>query len=300
MPALLVLFLHERPRLKAADVGRFLVLALLGFGACLLLVHRPETVLRFFARLNVWFGTYYEVGRFIGRTTGTALESLTPALVMATLVGLAALIAFRGFFVAILGSVWILTVYLFYAGMDICRLKFFLVVLPPCLLLTFAGADRIDDWIRLKFGRARHFVKVVVLVLLLAGSLGPNLPDLLYIRKVNDDKIVAETVGAVVDGELLFVTSMEPMIQYYNRANPPETAYAVDQVDPDTLSINAEAIHLAQQRLSEGRPVFAMDVVIPHLQHVGIEMDYELASEYKSVRMFRFTRLEPPRRGPGG
>jgi len=292
VPPLAVLFIHEIGRLKPSDIGRLLLFALLGFFACLLLAHRPDTVLRFKARLDVWFFTYYEIGRFIGRTTLTMLQSLTPALVAATAVGAGLLVSRRKYFIVLLGGIWILTVYLFYAGMDICRPKFFLVLLPPCMLLVFAGADQLDD--RFRFGRERspHAVKLAVVMLLVLAGLGPSLPQLLYIRNSNDDALIARGIGRVAGGELLFTTSLKPMIDYYNRDNPPETVYLITELKPGTLEMNADALRLAQRRLGSGRPVYATGLILEHFKHLNIDVNAESVWEYKSLRLFHLTRMD--------
>lgn len=291
VPPLLALFLWRRDRFKAADIARFASFSLLGFVVCLLLVHRPETVLRFKSRMDVWFTTYYDIGRFVLRTTGTAVQSLTPMLVATAAAGACVLAYRRKYFVAVFGCIWIATVYLFYVGMDICRLKFFLVVVPPCLLLTFGGADQIDTV--LKFGRERslHAAKLATLLLLLCASLGPSLSDLLYIRHSDDAKIVGEGIGRVVGPELLFTTSLRPTVNYYNRESPPETVYLITELEPGTLQMDTKAMQLAIMRLRQGRPVFATGIIIEHFRHLNIDFDADLVWEYKQWKLFRITRL---------
>lgn len=297
---LLLLSLRDRGKFKLPQIAKLLLFALLGFAGAMLIAHRPDTILRFKARLDVWFFTYYEIGRFIGRTTLTALQSLTPALVVATALGVCALIFRRRFFLALFGGVWILTVYLFYAGMDICRLKFFIVLLPPCMLLVFAAADQIDGEFHFGLGRPLHLAKVVTALLLILASLGPNLPELLYIRKANDDEMIAKGIGHKVGRELLFTTSLKPMIGYYNRDNPPETVYLVTEYSPGKITMNMDALRLAQQRLREGRPVFTTGIILNHFDYVNIDVDAELVWEYKSVRLFRLSSLKMTAGGDAG
>ncbi len=290
-PPLLMMFLRKKDDFERPDIARFAAFTLLGFAGCLLLMHRPETVLRFKARMDVWFLTYYEIGQFVIRTTGTAIQSLTPVLVATTIVGACVLAYRRKYFVALLGGAWIMTVYLFYIGMNICRLKFFLVVLPPCMLLVFAGADQLDAVLR--FGRERplHIAKGAVALLLILLSLGPTLPELLYIRQSNDDELVATEIGRIVGRELLFTTSLMPMIDYYNLDNPPETIYLIVELTPGTRQFDPEAIQLAQLRLRQRRPVFATGIIIDHFKLLNVDFDTEPVWEYKSRRLFRITRL---------
>jgi hypothetical protein len=194
-------------------------------------------------------------------------------------------------FSALFGCVWIFTVYLFYVGMDICRLKFFLVVLAPCMLLVFAGADRIDAGLRRKGGLPPHAAKIAALLFLIFLSLGPSVSELTYIRGSNDSEATARGIGGVVGTELLFTSSMMPMINYYNRANPPETVYLITELKPGTIKIDAEALNLARQRLRHGRPVFAGGIIIDNLKALNIDFDSEQVWRYKSYRLFRLTRL---------
>lgn len=273
------------------EIGRFAAFSLLGFAGCLLLAHRPDTVLRFKSRMDVWFITYYDIGRFVVRTTGTALQSLTPALAGATLAGACILAYRKKYTVTVLGCSWIAAVYLFYVGMDICRLKFFLVVLPPCMLLTFAGADQIDVGFRFGCERSLHIAKIAAVLLLLLTSLGPNLRDVLYIRQSDDAEITGKGIGRLVGPELLFTTSLRPTINYYNREDPPEAIYLITEAEPGKLQIDTEALQLAQLRLRQGRPVYATGIIIEHFKYLDIDFDAEQIWEYKSQKLFRFSRL---------
>ena len=293
VPPLLVLLFREKGRFKPREVGKLALFSLLGFALCLLIAHRPDTMLRFKARMDVWFFTYYEIGQFVVRTTRTAFQSLTPALVAAAAAGACALLLFRKRFVALLCAVWIMTVYMFYVGMDICRLKFFLVLVPACMLLVFAGAHEIDS--RLPLGRKRdlHAAKLVAVLVLVLLSLMPSLPELMYVRKSKDDERIAKGIGGVVGRELLFTTSLKPMIEYYNHDDPPETIYLITELRPGKLTVDIEALRDAQLRLREGRPVFATGIIVDFFEHLAVDFEAEPVWEYGTQRLFRLTRLNP-------
>jgi hypothetical protein len=54
-----------------------------------------------------------------------------------------------------------------------------------------------------------------------------------------------------------------------------------------------DKLQLAQEHLREGRPVFATDEIIRQFQFVGINAEFELVWEYKSLGLFRITGLRP-------
>lgn len=292
VPPLIVLFFARKGGFNWPVIRKLVPIALLGVSGCALLIHRPTTVLRFEARIRTWFFTYYEIGQFLKRTTLTALDSLTPALMILALIAAIVLVVRRKYFTFMFGAVWFFTVYLFYVGMDYCRLKFFLVVVPPCLLIVFAGADQIDEWIRARGKKFIPAAKLVVLMVLLLVSLGPSLSYLMPTRQVNDDKIAAEQIGEIVRRELLFIAAFQPAVKYYNRDAPPETIYVITEHRPGELRVDMKGLNLALARLREGRPVFIMDIFVKHFELLGIEAVVEPVWEYKSRRMYHITELD--------
>jgi hypothetical protein len=168
------------------------------------------------------------------------------------------------------------------------------------MLLVFAAADQIDGESHFGLGRPLHLAKVATALLLILASLGPNLPELLYIRKANDDEMIAKGIGHKVGRELLFTTSLKPMIEYYNRDNPPEMVYLVTEYSPGKITMDMGALRLAQQRFREGRPVFATGIILNHFDYVNVDVDAELVLEYKSVRLFRLSSLKMTGAGDAG
>jgi 4-amino-4-deoxy-L-arabinose transferase-like glycosyltransferase len=171
LPPLLALLLRDRARHEGATYQKLLLVALLGFFGCLLPIYRPAIISRILSRSENVFSAHYEFGWYLKSTSSIAVESLTPALVILSAMGTAVLLAMRRRFVVLFAGAWILLAYLFYTGI-LCRHRYFLILLPPCIMLAFAGSDRID--IALKFGRERslHAAKVATLLLLLIASLG--------------------------------------------------------------------------------------------------------------------------------
>lgn len=290
-PPLLALLFHGAGKFRLSDAGKLLMFASLGLLGCLIVVYRPALVTHLASKSGSFLFTYYELGRYARSTTLIALQSLTPALVVLTAAGCGVLVMRRKLFIALFAGVWISTAYLFYIGMYSMH-RYFLVLLPPCLLLCFAGADQLDILFAAGQRRFRHVAKAVAVSLLLIAALAPSLPDLLYVRNVNDDAVASREIGKLVGPNLLFTTSSEPMIQYYNRENPPETVYLVTEYSPGKVVMRTDALHLAQERLREGRPVFATGELIRHFQLLGIDATFELVWEYKSLRLFRLTGME--------
>ncbi len=290
-PPLLALLFHGARKSRPADTGKLLLFALLGVFVCLIAVYRPALVTHLASKSGSFLFTYYELGRYIKSTTLIAVQSLTPALVVLAAAGCSVLVVRRKFFIALFAGVWISAAYLFYTGMYSMH-RYFLVLLPPCLLLCFAGADELDALFAAGRRRFGHVAKAAVVVLLLLAALAPSLPDLLYLRSVNDDEVASREIGKLVGRNLLFTTSSEPMIQYYNRENPPETVYLVTEYSPGKVAMRTDALRLAQERLREGRPVFATGELIRHFQLPGIDATFEPVWQYKSLRLFRLTRLK--------
>jgi hypothetical protein len=287
---LLILFLRYRPRREASTYGNLLLFAFLGLFGCLLPIFRPAIISRILSRSDKVFSAHYEIGWYIKSTTTIAVESLTPALVIVSVVGAILLMALRKRFVVLFAGVWILFTYLFYTGI-LCRHRYFLILVPPCILLTFAGSDQLDAAI--KFGRERslHIAKIAALLLLLVASLGPDLPELSYARQSEDAEIMGREIGRLVGSELLFTTSLRPIINYYNRESPPEMVYLITELEPGRRQMDMEAFQLALMRLRQGRPVFATGLIIAHFRRLNIDFDAEPVWEYKQWTLFRFTRL---------
>ncbi len=288
---LLTLLVHDKDALNTAALRKLFLFAFLGFFACLLPIYRPALISRLVSRSGRVMSAHYDFGWYAKSTTMIAIESLTPVLLALSAAGAAALLAFRKRLVGLFAAIWVVPVYLFYTGI-LCRHRYFLILLPPCILMIFAGADRLDE--RFRFGREKpvHAIKLAALLLLVFAGLVPSLPELLYIRKSSDDALVAKGIGQVAGGELLFTTSLKPMINYYNRGNPPETVYLITELKPGTLKMNGEALNRAQLRLRTGRPVYATGLILEHFKHLNIDVGAEPVWEYKSQRLYRLTRID--------
>lgn len=295
-PPLIVLIVCGRNALRELlDVTKLLLFAVLGSLICLLLVYRPALVDHLASFSGAFLARFYEFGRYTKSTSMIALESLTPVLVALTALGLVALLRKRRLFVALFAGSWILTAYLFYTGMYSMH-RYFLALAPPCLLLCFGGADTLDS--RFADRRFGHPTKTCAALLILFGALGPNVPDLWYLSRVNDDRAASEAVGQIVGQNLLFTTSPEPMVRYYNRDRPPETIYLVTEYSPGKVVMDMEALRLAHKRLSENRPVYATGEIIRQLRFRGVESAFELVWEYKGLHLYRVTQLTLDNIGP--
>ncbi|MBI5116809.1 glycosyltransferase family 39 protein [Candidatus Poribacteria bacterium] len=284
---LLILTVHEFGRKDFAVAMRLFCFASLGFSGCILLVYRPALIMHLTSRSGRFFFTFYEFGRYAGSTTLAAMQSATPALVILSTAGCIALFLRKRRLIALFSVAWIMVAYVFYTGMYSVH-RYFLVLLPPLLMLSFAGADALDDLMKRRFG---HSVKTAVFLLLLLVSLWPNLPDLLYLRNVDDDRLASETTGQLVGRNLLFTTADGPMIRYYNYESPPEIVYLVTEYTPGRLTMKVDALRLAQERLRMGMPVFATEEIVEQLEHAGVEARYDLVWEYKRMRLYRLSSL---------
>jgi hypothetical protein len=294
---LLILAVHEFGRKDFAVAMRLFCFALLGFSGCMLMVYRPALILHLTSRSGRFFFTFYEFGRYAGSTTLTALQSATPALVVLSTAGCIALFLRKRRLIALFAVAWIMVAYVFYTGMYSVH-RYFLVMVLPLLMLCFAGADALDGLV--KRWRFRHPAKMAAFLLLLLVSLGSNLPDLLYLRKENEDKLASETIGRLVGRNLLFTTADGPMIRYYNYESPPEIVYLVTEYTPGQLAMKIGALRMAQERLRMGMPVFATEEIIGQLGHVDIETGYDLVWEYKRMRLYRLSSLRLKEDLPAG
>jgi 4-amino-4-deoxy-L-arabinose transferase-like glycosyltransferase len=293
-PPLLLLFWGGIRHLRPATIVRFLLFSLLGLLGCMFAIYRPALIAHLTSKFGSFFFVFYDFGLFLGETTSVAFATLTPMLVVLAAAGLLLLVVRRKFLVASIAVSWLLAAYIFYIGMH-CRDRYFIVMIPPCLMLCFAGADEIDNGVRWGEGRFPHSAKALALVLLLAFSLGPAAPNLLRLRTANDDEAAARMIGEVVDSNLLFTTSFEPLVQYYNREKPPETVYLVREYSPGKIKVDLDGLQMAQNRLREGRPVFATDEIIRNLRLLGIDVTAEQVRQYKTLRLFRITALKVDR-----
>jgi len=294
-PLLLLLF-HGARGLRPAAVMRLLLFALLGFVGCMAAIYRPALVAHLSSKFDSFFFVFYDFGLFLKTTTWTVLITLTPVLVALAAIGTGVLLARRKVFVAAFAASWLLSAYIFYIGMY-CRDRYFLVMLPSCLLLCFAGADEIDTGLAWFKKQSFHPAKSIALLLLLAVSFGPSLPELFFLRKANNDEIAARMIGEIVGSDLLFTSSFEPIVHYYNREKPPETVYLIREHSPGKITVDFDGINLARQRLKEGRPVFATGEIIRNLEVTGITLTCQLAGEHKTLQLFRITDVQINKEG---
>jgi 4-amino-4-deoxy-L-arabinose transferase-like glycosyltransferase len=292
---ILVLLIWRTTRSDFGHLRTLLSYAFLGFVLVLLLIYRPELISQFITRSDVLFSSQYFFGQYPS-TTPIAIRALTPVLVVLTFVAIAVLLLLKKWPFVLFGAIWIFPVYVFYLGMG-CRHKYFVVLLAPCLFLLFTAANSIDERVMIKKRRHLHAIKILVLLLLLAGSLAPNVSDIFRLRNSRDFEIIGRKIGETVDGNLLLGTSEIPLVAYYSKENPPQSLYFLITHRPDSVKASIEHIRLAQHHLEMGSPVFATDIVIDHLKLPGFDLAIEPVWEYKSMRLFRITRLDIS--GPG-
>ncbi len=287
---LLTLLSYRRDKHEWLVLGKLVMVSLLGFVGCLAAMYRPALIRHLASFSDRFLFTYYDFGRYLDSTTRVALESLTPVLAAAAVLGFAALVAFRKYRVALFGGTWVLVVYLFYTGMYSVH-RYFLIAAPPCVLLLFAAADQVDRRIVRLRGIFANAVKGISLVLLVTATLGPSLGELLYLRQADDDKVVAESIGEIVGGNLLLTTSLEPMVHYYTYPSSPETVYVVTEHSPGAVAMNLDALAEARNRLEGNLPVFVTNEIPRHFERAGVEAELERVWEYKSLELFRIRNL---------
>lgn len=302
-PPLFVLLLASgREKKDWLSLFKPALFAVLGLLVCLGAVYRPALIQHLRSYSSRFLFTYYEFGRYYRSTFLILQSALTPVLLGLALAGLVFLAVKRRFLIVFFAGSWMITTYVFYTGMYSMH-RYFLILLPPALLLVFAAAGNIDAAILGEKVKHVHPAKAAALLLLIAVTLVPNLSDFFYYRSRNDDKAAATAVGEAVGRNLLFTTAPEPMILYYNRENPPETVYLVTEYSPGKVVIKMDALRLAQERLREGRPVFLTEEILPHLALAGVDAQYQMVFEFRfaqrklnrsfrSLRLFRLTSLK--------
>jgi hypothetical protein len=285
---LLTLLVHHSRETGIETSRRLFPYAVLGLFMTLLPIYRPTLVMKLLNRSDVLFSDQYFFGRYVVSTTETALTALTPVLVILALAGVGILLVMKKRFVVLFCCLWIVPVYLFYTGMG-CRHRYFLALLPPCLLLAFAAAGALDR--EFEAIRKYHLAKLFALVLLLSLGLAPDIIYLNRLRTSRDHEIIGRGIGEVVGQNLLLATSEIPLIQYYNRDHPPETIYFLFTYRPDSVKVRIEHVDLVQHRLRMGFPVFATEIVIKHLRLPGFDIEAKPVWEYHSIRVFQITKL---------
>jgi len=298
MPLLILFLFHVRGTGAWRPLARLSIFAAGGAVVCLAAVYRPALVQHLASYSSDFLFTYYELGRYYKSSFFIALSALTPALLALGVLGLAVLLFRRKYLLVFLAGSWIASAYVFYSGMYSMN-RYFLVLLPPALLLVFSAGDELDEVLPAKW-KSVHPAKAAALLIVAVAALGPNLSELLYARHNDDDKQAATEVGRAVGRNLLFTTAAEPMILYYNRENPPETVYLVTEYSPGKVVMKVDMLRLAQQRLREGRPVFLTQEIIPHFRFVQVDAQCEPVFEYRfrklnrnirALRLFRLTEL---------
>jgi 4-amino-4-deoxy-L-arabinose transferase-like glycosyltransferase len=290
-PPLLVLFIfHVREKQEWNALMRAFLFAPAGAVGCLAAVYRPALVRHLQSYSSSFLFTYYEFGRYYKSSYLILQSALTPVVLALVLAASVLLVAKRKYLIIFFAGSWIITTYVFYSGMYSMQ-RYFLILLPPALILIFAGANVLDiDAISRKVKRA-YLSKAAVFLLLILAALGPNLPKLFYVHKNNDDKTAATNIGRMVGRNLLFTTASEPMLLFYNRENTPETVYLVTEYSPGKVVMKMDALHLAEERLRQGRPVFMTGEIIRHFSFVPVAAEYQLVWDSRPLQLYRLTSL---------
>lgn len=285
-PLFVLLLFHVREHKDWAILPKLAVFVFFGMAIGLGAVYRPALVRHLSSYSSNFLATYYAIGRYYLSSTLIAVSAMTPVLLGLVFLSIVILLIKRRYMLSLCAFSWILSPYVFYTGMYSMH-RYFLVLLPPALLLVFAAADEMDLLPLMIQWKTVQPAKAAVLLLLLLSALGPRMSDLLYARQNNDDKEAAIAIGQAVGGNLLFTTAPEPMLLYYNREHPPETVYLVTEYRPGIVVMKMDMLTLAQQRLRQGRPVFATGEILRQFQYANVSVNYEPVLEFRFGRLNR-------------
>jgi len=299
-PLVVLLLFHLKEQREWAILPKLAVFAVFGMAICFGAVYRPALVRHLSSYSSNFLATYYAIGKYYQSSTMIAISAMTPVLLGLMVLSLTILLIRKRYMLSLFAASWILSPYAFYTGMYSMH-RYFLVLLPPALLLVFAAADEMDVTSLMMRWKSVQPAKAAALLLLLLGALGPKVPDLLYARQNNDDKDAAIAIGEAVGDNLLFTTAPEPMLLYYNREHPPETVYLVTEYRPGIVAMKMDMLNLAKQRLRQGRPVFATGEILRQFQYAHVSANSEAVLDFHfgrlnrmlpSLQLFRLTSLE--------
>ena len=121
-----------------------------------------------------------------------------------------------------------------------------------------------------------------------------------YLSENRTYRIVSEKIGKDVGGNLVLVYTDEPMIQYYNYANPPETLYIIERKENEFIYVPLEKITKAIQRIETGRPVYLSTYALKMLRHTNLNFAFHLTKLWEDAgySLYRINKIQHTRSGP--
>ena len=114
---------------------------------------------------------------------------------------------------------------------------------------------------------------------------------MIFHSKHNTYRIVSEKVGRDVGNNLVLVFYDEPMIQYYNYRNPPETFYVLEKKGSGEVDVPKEKFANAMYRIESGKPVYITTYAVNILQHSKVKFDLTKLWQYTSYALYRINKI---------
>ena len=314
LPLFAYICFYYRKGKRVKDFLLFVVVSFLSCASTVLIIFPKQIVQEFFEKGSQVFGQYDIVYFFpitIGKTFVNAIS--VPLLIIYAVSG-AYLIWKRKFSIMLISLIIILPYCLFYAGLSGAPERYFLCTLPFILLPMCAACDRLlSKEIRMRskgdfrgkkkrldsageFGSRRILTYVVLAVVIaiipwFGKRYDGHLGKLMRHSRQDHLKIASEKVGRSVGKNLVLVVADEPMIHYYNRRNPPRTAYVYEKKNPYEITVAQDKLEEAIERIQAGEPVYMTTYALNVLEDTNLKLHYTTVWEYGNYALYKITEM---------
>ena len=314
LPLFAYVCFYYRKGKRLKDFISFAAVSFVSCAATCFIIFPTQIVQEYFEQGNQIFGQY-NIAYFLPSTIGTIfVHAISVPLLITYAVSVTYLISRRKFNIIVLSLILILPYCLCYGGLGGAPERYFLCTLPFVLLPVSVSCDLIlsrakrsalkDDFRRkgkrsdtiVDLSNGRMFLYVVLAVGIaimpwFGKRYGGHLGKIITNSRQNDRKIVSEKVGTSVGKNLVLVVADEPMIQYYNHRNPPETFYILEKKNPYEISVSQEKLVEAMERIKTGEPVYMTTYALNVLKDTNLKYDLTTIWEYGNYALYRINTM---------
>ena len=314
LPLFAYMCFHYRKGKRLKDFALFAVISFLFCALTCLAIFPTEIVQEYLQQGNQIIGQY-SIAHFFPITIGTIfVNAISVPLLITYAFSLLYLIFKRAFNIVSLSLFLVLPYCLFYGGLGGAPERYFLCTLPFILIPVSVSCDlllskgkriALKNDPRRKVKRTDHTADMSVsrvciyFVLIVGIAIIPwfgkryegHLGRLITNSRQNYRKVVSEKVGTSAGKNLVLVVADEPMIQYYNHRNPPETFYVFEKKNPYDISVPQEKLEEAMVRIQRGESVYMTTYALNVLKDTNLKLDYTTVWRYGNYALYKINQM---------
>ena len=316
LPLFVYMCVYYRKNNTLKDFLQLATFFLVSFVLTCVLFFPPQIVKDILTAGGTVVGEYNVSSNFYSAIVLVFFNTISKLLLIVCAASLVYLIWKKKYNIVVLSVIIVLSYCAFYAGLPgvpslyfLCTLPFILLSICYCgdLILSRGGSPSSKgDKKRRKEEVKRHglfaddhvnpvaflIIMVIITVMPWFGRTYKGLwSRMVFHSKNNTYRIISERIGRDVGNDMVLVYYDEPMIQYYNYRNPPETFYVLKRSDVGEVDIPREKLADAMTRIETGQDVYITTYAVNILKHSRVKFDLKELWQFANYSLYKIHKI---------